>query len=166
MSIANEITALTTKLTTIFDQIKTAFGAKGVSGMPSDYAEVPAKIDSIVVGEGQGFDVTLNSESTNVLIPNVVLPNGGSFTGAALYAVSGVADEQEGVVYAATKYPQGNAISNAVDYYDPGSNSHRCTKTGTSSIVGVYDSTHHTLTITFGNSSYKLKPGSYHIIVW
>lgn len=52
MSIASDITALTTKLTTIFDQIKTALGAKGVSGMPSDYAEVPAKITAIVTGSG------------------------------------------------------------------------------------------------------------------
>lgn len=52
MSVASDITALTTKLSTIFDQIKTALAAKGVSGVPADYAAVPAKITSIVTGTG------------------------------------------------------------------------------------------------------------------
>ena len=52
MSVASDITAITTKLATIFDQIKTSLTGKGVSGLPSDYSEVPAKIDSIVTGSG------------------------------------------------------------------------------------------------------------------
>lgn len=52
MSVATDITALATKLSTIFDQIKTALAAKGVTGAPADYAAVPAKITSIVTGTG------------------------------------------------------------------------------------------------------------------
>jgi len=52
MSVATDITALATKLSTIFDQIKTALAAKGVTGEPADYAAVPAKITSIVTGTG------------------------------------------------------------------------------------------------------------------
>ena len=52
MSVASDITAITTKLATIFDQIKTSLTGKGVSGLPTDYSEVPAKIDSIVTGTG------------------------------------------------------------------------------------------------------------------
>lgn len=52
MSVATDITALATKLSTIFDQIKTALAAKGVTGVPADYAAVPAKITSIVTGTG------------------------------------------------------------------------------------------------------------------
>ena len=52
MSVATDITALATKLSTIFDQIKTALAAKGVSGAPADYAAVPAKITAIVTGTG------------------------------------------------------------------------------------------------------------------
>lgn len=52
MSVASDITALATKLSTIFDQCKTALAAKGVSGAPADLAAVPAKITAIVTGTG------------------------------------------------------------------------------------------------------------------
>lgn len=52
MSVASEIAAITAKLNTILDQVKTELAAKGVTGMPSTYSDVPAKIRSIVTGSG------------------------------------------------------------------------------------------------------------------